>query len=650
MHLLTKTLLLVWLVQLLAFADGSSLKAQPGWARDALDSAGTFTFDSDAPALVLHRSFETKISGSGKSRSKVRLATLILKSTGEEYGSLFETVTSDREILNVKGWRLRADGKKDKLKAEQIIYLDANFEAGYYSDARNLVASFGDIRAGDLIAYEYEISKTSTPYSCYEDFLLQKTLPVLCAQVRIEKPNDWGLKLSEHNLEPVDFDSADGEFVWEARRLESRPDEPLMPPWRYLVRHLEVSVHPLDPSSDKSFANWREVGAWARDLSETAAVSTPALATLASDLVHDRQSRFDTMAVIAEYVRDRVRYVAVEIEEGRFAPRAATTTHSLGYGDCKDKVTLMRALLREVQIQSVPVLANVGGLVDSLLPSPYQFNHVVIAMPLAEFHGSENPHVSAIDGWVYFDPTDAENRFGELGRSLQGRTVLRCSAESEELVRIPQPDPDDRRRCIDAEVTLRTDYSLSADVRVTDYLLWACNSRDEFGHLLPQKGCERRQEILAHFLSSPTVRDYRFEDYGDSCVTHYVLEVASYALQAADLTLLAPDFLFDVDTAPILKSERTHPIWFGPTATKDITVKWRLPDGWSIADTSLRMLDSCSISRFSMDLHATAATVAYHFLQIDQGNSIPASAVGEAKAYLASLRRARDTHLAVTSD
>src|SRR5438270_9715270 len=65
---------------------------------------------------------------------------------------------------------------------------------------------------------------------------------------------------------------------------------------------------------------------------------------------------------------------------GRLQPHAASEVLQNGFGDCKDKHTLLQALLRAEGIQSYPILISSYRELDADVPSPAQFNHEITAV------------------------------------------------------------------------------------------------------------------------------------------------------------------------------------------------------------------------------------------------------------------------------
>ena len=84
---------------------------------------------------------------------------------------------------------------------------------------------------------------------------------------------------------------------------------------------------------------------------------------------------------------------------------------SNGYGDCKDKSTLLTALLAASGIEAYPALINSSGKIDPDMPYPGQFDHVITALP----HGKS---------YTFLDTTTEVGPFGYLVPTLRGAKAL----------------------------------------------------------------------------------------------------------------------------------------------------------------------------------------------------------------------------------
>ena len=74
-------------------------------------------------------------------------------------------------------------------------------------------------------------------------------------------------------------------------------------------------------------------------------------------------------------------YIGIAFGIGRYQPHSAEVVLENRYGDCKDKHTLLAALLGAAGIPSYPALINAREEVDEDVPSPGQFDHVITFVP-----------------------------------------------------------------------------------------------------------------------------------------------------------------------------------------------------------------------------------------------------------------------------
>jgi transglutaminase-like putative cysteine protease len=127
-------------------------------------------------------------------------------------------------------------------------------------------------------------------------------------------------------------------------------------------------------------------------------------------------------------MKKNIRYVAIYLSVGRVVPHDAATVLQNKFGDCKDKATLMSALLATKGIASEHALINFGNAYT--LPEPptmLALNHVILYLP--EFG-------------VYDDPTANFAAFGVLAAENYDKPVVRVSGSG---VTVPAP-PQCRRK------------------------------------------------------------------------------------------------------------------------------------------------------------------------------------------------------------
>ena len=181
---------------------------------------------------------------------------------------------------------------------------------------------------------------------------------------------------------------------------------------------------------------WNDVGAWFHGKSLRPQSEGPAELAAAVQGDVRRQA--------ARLVQERIRYVAVEVGEGRYLPREPSLVAKRLYGDCKDKSFLLMALLAERDVAAFPVLtrSREGGRIDKSFPSPIQFDHLIVALQVPAATGLP-AEIRLRDGAaLLFDPTDSGTPSGQLPGGLQGsRGLVVATAARASSSSFPSPRP-----------------------------------------------------------------------------------------------------------------------------------------------------------------------------------------------------------------
>jgi transglutaminase-like putative cysteine protease/tetratricopeptide (TPR) repeat protein len=154
-------------------------------------------------------------------------------------------------------------------------------------------------------------------------------------------------------------------------------------------------------------------------------ISGADLKSLVGKLVAGKVSRDEKAAAILAYLGREVRYTGVEFGESAMVPHSPSETLARKYGDCKDKASLLVAMLRVANIPASIALLNVGSREDvaSELPGMGMFDHAIVYIP------------GPPDLWI--DATDEYARLGEIPNVDQGRLALIARSGSDALVHTP---------------------------------------------------------------------------------------------------------------------------------------------------------------------------------------------------------------------
>jgi hypothetical protein len=179
----------------------------------------------------------------------------------------------------------------------------------------------------------------------------------------------------------------------------------------------------------------------------------------------DFDSRF---RALTSFLQSDIRYVAIEIGVGGFQPHPAADIFRERYGDCKDKVTLLSAMLRTDGIHSDYVLIHTHrGFVRPAVPSAW-FNHAIIAIEVPESIKTDryDSVVTSKSGkrYIIFDPTDEYTPAGSLRGELQNSYALLVTDSGGELIRTPLLSPDANTVTRNGHFVLSVDGALSGEV------------------------------------------------------------------------------------------------------------------------------------------------------------------------------------------
>ncbi|MFL5417096.1 MAG: transglutaminase domain-containing protein, partial [Myxococcales bacterium] len=174
-----------------------------------------------------------------------------------------------------------------------------------------------------------------------------------------------------------------------ARDVPRLSAEPSMPGSSDLYAYVHVST----------YANWDDVSRFYWGLVKDQLKVTDEIRAAAQEAIHnaapDEASR---IRAVYDYVVSNTRYVALEFGIHSFKPYPVETILSRRFGDCKDKASLMHAMLESIGIDSRLVLLRTRrmGNLDRGPASLAIFDHAILYVPkydlyldgTAEFHGS----------------------------------------------------------------------------------------------------------------------------------------------------------------------------------------------------------------------------------------------------------------------
>ncbi len=178
-------------------------------------------------------------------------------------------------------------------------------------------------------------------------------------------------------------------------------------------------------------ASWAAVAKTYATMSDPQTVSADTEDILPKDLPSERMAR---IRAIVKVLHHEVRYTGVEFGAARLTPMRPAEVIKRHYGDCKDKATLLVAMLRAAGIKADLALLSTGPGrdVDDALPGVNRFDHAIVYV-LAD----------GANGAVWIDATAEFFMPGTLPYDDEGRKALVISPETAALTTTPKPRPED---------------------------------------------------------------------------------------------------------------------------------------------------------------------------------------------------------------
>lgn len=566
----------------------SAALAQPAWLKDVAATAKGKSFNPKAAYAVLHFSAEAQISDKMKSTTHVRQACKVLLPAGESEVILSQPGSKSLTVNNLQGWSLLPDGKVLELKKTDIFKISAFEDVASYGDSYTLVAAPPKSEVGAIVAYEYDLEESGIA-ALMQQFNLQAQQPIVDTRITISAPSGWQLKYTGDNLEPFKVDERAGSLTFIAHDLPYQPSEPYMPPWSYLARRIYTIAADPDPAHKTSLRSWQDVADWYRSLLKELPGDDRDLIETTQAVTGGCTTPSEKIMAIGRYVQERIRYVAVELGKGSYQPRTAAETLANMYGDCKDKSHLMCAMLNAAGIEAVPALTNSTHLIQEELPNPFQFNHVIVAVPAGALDGAFASERALVNDWLFIDPTDPTTRVGDLPAALQGRQALPVNAIGAELKKLPYGEATHYTQAYTAQATLHSDGSVTAMVTVKYLGNKAKEQRYNNQFLTTEEQVENWRSLLSSTIPNVQISNFRFIDQGDSSVVQFSLQGGHYLTNNGDHFLLKTDFICSPEHPTLTAPERHHPIWLGPPVRYLSHFIWDVPEGWTVASGAFQL-------------------------------------------------------------
>ena len=573
-------------IVLLTASIATAADAPPEWVLQA-SRATTLTYPSTVQAVTLLREEVLTVDAEGNRTARERGVIKILQTTRSRISALRSYNTKSGRIKSFQGWLIAPDGKTTTYGKDHV--LDISLADGMYDEARakSLPCPVGSA-PGTIFAYE-AVEEEKTIFTHYR-YSVQDDGPAVLSRFVLRLPAGWEAKGTVLNQAgPQHAQTADG-LVWEWKDLPTNEEEEYGPERYSLTPQLAIAYFPTGENRAglRPLKDWSAVSAWVADFMDPAAAPNTSIAAKSMELVRGASSELDKIRAIAAYVQKTV-YVSVQMNltrGGGYTPNSADKVLTRNYGDCKDKVALMRALLAAAGIQShaVAIYSGNSRFVQPAWASPLQFNHAIVAVRVSKDVDVptviEHPKLGRL---LFFDTTAEWTPLGDLPQSQQASWALVIAGTSGELVKAPALPAAANA----VETTIEAVLNLDGSAKGALQRRWngaGAASMRSLHHDQPDGMKRVFETALARRLGGSAVTKVEAADAADR--SHFDAKVGFTVAQFGQLMqdrllLLRPGALAASTDYGFTLKERRSPVLLRPRVRHD-KARVKVPDGFAV--------------------------------------------------------------------
>ncbi|HUY81354.1 MAG TPA: DUF3857 domain-containing protein [Acidobacteriaceae bacterium] len=391
----------------------------------APDSASPGKYDKES---VVYRKIATvaNYNADGTGDKTLEVVERVQTDGGvRQAGLLTFAYASDNEKLNIDYVRVRKpNGTVVVTPPDSVEDMPTQVTriAPLYSDQREVQIPVKSLSAGDTLEYKihYTIRKASAPNEFWGAANFPDAAVVLDQSFTLTYPNGEYVQILDSGYKPtVSEKNGRTIYVWHTSQLT--PTAKLKPP--------TPDPNALPDISYTTFKTWQQVGDWYAGLAKGREVVTPDIQAKVNNLIQGKTTDKEKIRAIYHFVSTQVRYIGVDFGIGRYQPHTAETVFENQYGDCKDKHTLLSAMLKAAGYDAWPALIGTTMRLHTDLPAPSQFDHVITVVSLPK-------------GIIWLDSTPEVTPYRYLMPQIRDKEALVIPTNgSPELLRTPANAP-----------------------------------------------------------------------------------------------------------------------------------------------------------------------------------------------------------------
>ncbi len=471
------------------------------------------------------------------------------------------------------------DGKFKKIKIPEIKKMTETDNTYYYDDSYCMVGHFPSIKKGSIL---HNHQKYISPnFDLGFRFFFGNLVPVESANLTLTFPDNikivWryagnDTSLIKHNV------TQKGNLItysWSCEQLKAYPDENLSTASRYYVPHVIISVaeYNFKGTTSRVMGTIDDLHRWEYNkLKNINTTIQPTIQHLADSITFGINTPREKVKAIYQWVQNKIKYIAIEDGDNGFIPQQAETVLARKYGDCKDKSSLLTALIRAVGEESSFACVGTRRL-------PYSFSKypvVSTANHLIAIWWDENKKPVILDGTSQYLGID------EIPSFIQGKECLIVKDSSTFIVYKIPIDAPAKNQTID---TLRLQIQ-GTNLYGSGVLMAKGDERVELMYELEGKDIKQKTELVSSVLgfagNKMEISDCTWFSNGNNpIIARYKIALPDYCVASGKLIYVNLNLHQHLSTLDV-KSDRTIPVESENTYQNQTTTTLTVPEGYSV--------------------------------------------------------------------
>ncbi|WP_430931519.1 DUF3857 domain-containing protein [Saccharicrinis sp. 156] len=376
-------------------------------------------------------SYDTKVRFNGKKVTEIlSLELQINNGAGTEYAEVSIPFSENNKVEDLEACIYDLSGNEIRKLKKKDIQIETPWSySNFHSDDRLLSFKLIHTSYPYILKYSYKYVTKNYISLTHWTPIFNKKLKVNTASLHVEVPRGLDIRLYEQKTQPAEIrhEEETTTYNWRVKNFTANKEESFSPDFYDVNPYVIVMAEDFHYGVDGKSNTWKDLGNWECNLIEGLDSLTEKEKNIVYQLTDSMDSDLEKTRALYHYLQDNTRYINVSLDIGGHLPYPASYVCINRYGDCKALTNYMKALLKEVGIESVytTIYADIKPRrVKKDFPSEHA-NHVILSVPMNR-------------DTIWLECTDKTAPFNYIGASSQNRLALFNLPNTSQLVQTPK--------------------------------------------------------------------------------------------------------------------------------------------------------------------------------------------------------------------